>query len=186
MKRFKLSDAQAEAILNLRLRQLAKLEEIKIRGELERLHSPKDAIAHGIGMVHQHFMLADYLTVLENIVLGSEPKKGIRIDFDAARSRILELSEQYGMALNPDANVEDLTIGERQRVEIMKVLYRGATILILDEPTAVLVPQEVDELFSSLRELQAEVFRLVDCRVGTMERVLRSSRKLSAEAVVAV
>lgn len=130
--------------------------DIKIRGESVNLHSPKDAIGHGIGMVHQHFMLADYLTVLENIVLGSEPKRGIRLDFAAARDRILELSEQYGMALNPDATVEDLTIGERQRVEIMKVLYRGATILILDEPTAVLVPQEVDELFASLKELQAE------------------------------
>lgn len=130
--------------------------DIKIRGEDVNLHTPKDAIAHGIGMVHQHFMLADYLTVLENIVLGSEPRKGVQIDFAAARSRINELAEQYGLALNPDANVEDLTIGERQRVEIMKVLYRGATILILDEPTAVLVPQEVDELFTSLRELQAE------------------------------
>ncbi|MGI9666259.1 MAG: ABC transporter ATP-binding protein [Acidimicrobiia bacterium] len=129
---------------------------IAIRGEEVNLHSPKDAISHGIGMVHQHFMLADYLSVLENIILGDEPRSGIRIDFKAAKDRILELSEQYGMALDPDAAVEDLTIGERQRVEIMKVLYRGATILILDEPTAVLVPQEVDELFSSLKELQSE------------------------------
>ena len=129
---------------------------IKVRGEDVHFHSPKDAIAQGIGMVHQHFMLADYLTVLENIVLGDEPKKGLVLNFSYARDRISELSEQYGMPLDPDAMVEFLTIGERQRVEIMKVLYRGATILILDEPTAVLVPQEVDDLFSSLKELQAE------------------------------
>ncbi|MEN8041113.1 MAG: ABC transporter ATP-binding protein [Actinomycetota bacterium] len=130
--------------------------DIRVRGEMTKLHTPKDAIAHGIGMVHQHFMLADNLTILENIILGSEPKKGVQIDSAFARARIKELGEQYGMPLDPDAKVEMLTIGERQRVEIMKVLYRGATILILDEPTAVLVPQEVDELFASLKELQAE------------------------------
>lgn len=130
--------------------------EILIRGERAKLGTPRDAIAHGIGMVHQHFMLADNLTILENIVLGSEPRKGLQLDISAARNRINELSDQYGLPLDPDANVEGLTIGERQRVEIMKVLFRGARILILDEPTAVLVPQEVDELFASLKELQAE------------------------------
>jgi ABC-type uncharacterized transport system ATPase subunit len=118
--------------------------------------SPKDAIASGIGMVHQHFMLAENLTVLENIVLGFEPSNGPLLDFAEARRRIRELSRKYGMSLDPDRLVEDLTVGERQRAEIIKVLYRGARILILDEPTAVLVPQEVDELFRNLRELERE------------------------------
>jgi len=129
---------------------------IKVRGEETVFRSPKDAIAKGIGMVHQHFMLADNLTVLENIVLGNEPTKGPALDLEFAKNKIESLGEQYGMPLDPDALVELLTIGERQRVEIMKVLYRGATILILDEPTAVLVPQEVDDLFDSLKELQSE------------------------------
>lgn len=129
---------------------------IRVAGEDVSFRSPKDAIEQGIGMVHQHFMLADQLTVLENIVLGSEPKKGVRLDFESARTRLAELGDQYGMRLDPDALVETLAVGDRQRVEILKVLYRGATILILDEPTAVLVPQEVDQLFASLRDLQAE------------------------------
>jgi len=129
---------------------------IKVRGVEDVFHSPKDAIAQGIGMVHQHFMLADNLTVLENIILGDEPTKGLALNYSFAKDKINTLAEQYGMPLDPDAMVEFLTIGQRQRVEIMKVLYRGATILILDEPTAVLVPQEVDDLFDSLKELQAE------------------------------
>ncbi|RLE15208.1 MAG: heme ABC transporter ATP-binding protein, partial [Actinobacteria bacterium] len=135
--------------------------QIRVRGEDVRFRSPKDAIGHGIGMVHQHFMLADNLTVLENIILGSEPKKGMALDLAAARDKISDLSKKYGLLLDPGVLVEELTIGQRQRVEIMKVLYRGATILILDEPTAVLVPQEVDELFDSLRELQAEGVTIV-------------------------
>jgi len=130
--------------------------DIKVLGEQVRFRTPKDAIGHGIGMVHQHFMLADQLTVLENIILGSEPRKGLQINFDQARDRLGELASRYGMELDLDAMVETLAVGERQRVEILKVLYRGATILILDEPTAVLVPQEVDQLFASLRELQSE------------------------------
>ena len=106
-------------------------------------------------MVHQHFMLADNFTVLENVVLGSEPTKGGVLDFGAARARINEISDAYGLDVEPDELVEDLGVGDRQRVEILKVLYRGARILILDEPTAVLVPQEVDELFGNLRELRA-------------------------------
>ncbi len=129
---------------------------IRVRDADISFRSPKDAIDEGIGMVHQHFMLADNLTVLENIILGSEPTKGLALDLASAKSKIAELGAQYGMPLNPDEKVEYLTIGERQRVEIMKVLYRGATILILDEPTAVLVPQEVDDLFDSLKDLQAE------------------------------
>ena len=126
---------------------------ISVNGREVRFRSPKDAIASGIGMVHQHFMLATNLTVLENVVLGSEPTHGGVLDFDAARQRIRDLSKTYGVPLDPDRIVEDLAVGERQRVEILKVLYRGARILILDEPTAVLVPQEVEELFRNLRDL---------------------------------
>ncbi|TQM76946.1 nucleoside ABC transporter ATP-binding protein [Thermopolyspora flexuosa] len=127
--------------------------EIRVNGEKVTFHSPADAIAAGIGMVHQHFMLADNLTVLENVILGSEPRRMFGIDFAAARRRIKEISETYGLGVDPDALVEDIGVGERQRVEILKVLYRGARILILDEPTAVLVPQEVEELFRNLRSL---------------------------------
>jgi simple sugar transport system ATP-binding protein len=118
--------------------------------------SPADAIAAGIGMVHQHFMLADNFTVLENVVLGSEPTKGGRLDRATARRRISEISDRYGLGLRPDDLLEDLGVGDRQRVEIAKVLYRNARTLILDEPTAVLVPQEVDELFGNLAELKRE------------------------------
>jgi general nucleoside transport system ATP-binding protein len=127
---------------------------ISVDGRPVHFRSPKDAIAAGIGMVHQHFMLAANLTVLENVVLGSEPVHAKALDFGAARTRIRELSETYGVPLDPDRLLEDLAVGERQRVEIVKVLYRGARILILDEPTAVLVPQEVEELFRNLRELK--------------------------------
>jgi general nucleoside transport system ATP-binding protein len=113
--------------------------------------SPTDAIAAGIGMVFQHFMLADNLTVLENVVLGAEKLHGIG---DKARKAIHEISRSYGFELDPDQLVEELGVGQRQRVEILKVLYRGAQIIILDEPTAVLVPQEVDALFANLRELR--------------------------------
>jgi simple sugar transport system ATP-binding protein len=129
---------------------------ILIDGSEVHFRSPKDAIAAGIGMVHQHFMLADNLTVLENVVLGSEPKRAGMLDIAAARARILELGRDYGMDVDPDEMVETLAVGERQRVEILKVLYRGARILILDEPTAVLVPQEVEELFESLADLKAK------------------------------
>ncbi len=129
---------------------------VQVRGQEVHFKSPKDAIDKGIGMVHQHFMLADNLTVLENIVLGSEPTKGPKLDYAAGRDKINEIGSTYGMDIEPDALVETLTVGARQRTEIVKVLYRGAKILILDEPTAVLVPQEVDELFNSLREFKAE------------------------------
>ncbi|GGV32152.1 sugar ABC transporter ATP-binding protein [Actinomadura cremea] len=129
---------------------------IEIDGEQVSLRGPGDAIARGIGMVHQHFKLADNLTVLENVVLGAEPKRFGRIDFAAARAKITQMSKTYGLRVDPDVLVERLGVGERQRVEILKVLYRGARVLILDEPTAVLVPQEVDELFANLRELRAE------------------------------
>ena len=126
---------------------------IAVDGEQVSFGNPGDAIARGIGMVHQHFMLADNFTVLENVVLGGEKLYGIG---SAARKKIQEISDAYGLGVRPDALVENLGVADRQRVEILKVLYRGARILILDEPTAVLVPQEVDALFANLRELKAE------------------------------
>jgi simple sugar transport system ATP-binding protein len=129
---------------------------IRVEGKDVTFRSPTDAINAGIGMVHQHFMLADNFTVLENVVLGSEPTKAGRLDRAEARRRITKISDDYGLGVQPDRVVEELGVGDRQRVEILKVLYRGARILILDEPTAVLVPQEVDELFGNLAELRAE------------------------------
>ncbi|NUS86185.1 MAG: ABC transporter ATP-binding protein [Streptomyces sp.] len=126
---------------------------IAVDGEEVSFHSPADAIARGLGMVHQHFMLADNLTVLENVVLGAEKLYGIGAK---ARAKIKEISDAYTLGVRPDVLVEDLGVADRQRVEILKVLYRGARTLILDEPTAVLVPQEVDALFDNLRELKAE------------------------------
>jgi len=129
---------------------------ISIDGSAAAMHSPLDAIERGVGMVHQHFMLADNFTVLENVILGSEPTKGAGLDFATARRRINEISDSYGLDVDPDALVERLGVADRQRVEILKVLFRGARTLILDEPTSVLVPQEVDELFDNLRELKSE------------------------------
>ncbi|MEU6220428.1 ABC transporter ATP-binding protein [Streptomyces sp. NPDC047022] len=126
---------------------------ITLDGEQVVLNNPGDAIARGIGMVHQHFMLADNLTVLENVVLGAEKLYGIG---GKARTKIKEISDAYGLNVRPDVLVEQLGVADRQRVEILKVLYRGARTLILDEPTAVLVPQEVDALFDNLRDLKAE------------------------------
>ena len=134
---------------------------IEIDGARVEFASPADAIKAGIGMVHQHFMLADNLTVWENIVLGSEPMDGIRLDARSARRDIAATAARYGFDIDPDTLVEALGVGARQRVEILKVLYRGARILILDEPTAVLVPQEVDELFGNLRELKAEGLTII-------------------------
>ncbi|MGJ9413505.1 ABC transporter ATP-binding protein [Aeromicrobium sp. CF4.19] len=126
---------------------------IEIDGRTVELDSPVDAIDAGIGMVFQHFMLADNLTVLENIVLGAEKVHGIG---ERARREVLDISERFGFDLRPDELVEQLGVADRQRVEITKVLYRGARLIILDEPTAVLVPQEVERLFGNLRELVAE------------------------------
>ena len=127
---------------------------IKVFGTEVNFKSPEDAIELGLGMVHQHFKLADNLSVLENIILGSEPgRAGFLIDYKAAREKVIEITEKYGIDVDPDERLGNLGVGGRQRVEIAKVLYRGAKILILDEPTAVLVPQEVEELFSNLRDL---------------------------------
>ncbi|MBC7265206.1 MAG: ABC transporter ATP-binding protein [Chloroflexi bacterium] len=118
-----------------------------------KIHSPNDAIAQGIGMVHQHFMLVPPLTVTENVMLGIESTRGPFLDKQAAARRIREISQQYGLEVDPDAYIRDLPVGVQQRVEIIKLLYREADILILDEPTAVLTPQEVERLFSTVLNL---------------------------------
>ena len=131
--------------------------EIIVRGQPVDIHSPSDAIAMGIGMVHQHFMLVPVLTVTENVMLGVESlKNGIFLDRAAAAQRIRAISQQYGLEVDPDAYIKDLPVGVQQRVEIIKLLYRYADILILDEPTAVLTPQEAEELFKVMRSLAAQ------------------------------
>jgi general nucleoside transport system ATP-binding protein len=127
-----------------------------LRGERVQIHSPREAIGMRIGMVHQHFMLIPVMTVAENVVLASEPRKGALLDRDAAEARVRELSERFGLTVDPRALVEDIGVGQQQRVEILRVLHRGAEILILDEPTAVLTAQEIAELFKVLRALTAE------------------------------
>ena len=129
--------------------------EIIIKGEAVSMKSPKEAIERGIGMVHQHFQLVPVMTVAENVVLGTEPLKGRFVDLPTANQRVRELSERYGLAVDPTAVVEDLPVGAQQRVEIIKALYRSAEVLILDEPSAVLTPQETDELLDIMRGLAA-------------------------------
>jgi ABC-type uncharacterized transport system ATPase subunit len=131
--------------------------DIFVHGKPIEIDSPKAAIGHGIGMVHQHFMLIPVMTVAENIVLATEPRTGgILLDYDAARRRVEELSQRFGLIVDPDAKVGSITVGQQQRVEILKALYRGAEILILDEPTAVLTPQEAQELFEIIRSLKGQ------------------------------
>jgi ABC-type uncharacterized transport system ATPase subunit len=127
--------------------------EVLVNGDEARLDSPNAAIEYGIGMVHQHFMLVPSLTVVENVVLGLPSSRGLLLDLNVAAERLNGLADKYGLRLDPWASVWQLSVGEQQRVEILKVLYRGADLLILDEPTAVLTPQEVDELFPTLREM---------------------------------
>ncbi len=127
--------------------------QVVIKDETVDLHGPDDAISRGIGMVHQHFQLVPPMRVVENIVLGDEPTKRGLVDLDEARDRVVELSERYGLEIDPDALVEDLPVGMQQRVEILKALYRNADVLIMDEPTGVLTPQEADHLLGVLREL---------------------------------
>ena len=129
--------------------------EIFYQGEKVRFHSPKDAIDHGIGMVHQHFSLVGKMTVLDNIILGLE-SSGRVLDRKAAAVRVRELAKKYGLAVNPQDRVQDLSVGEQQRVEILKVLYRNARLLILDEPTGVLTPQETGNFFEVLKKLKEE------------------------------
>ncbi|MFN2219373.1 MAG: ABC transporter ATP-binding protein, partial [Anaerolineae bacterium] len=127
--------------------------EIRINGKPVSIASPTDAIELGIGMIHQHFMLVESLTVAENVALGLPSSRGPLTDLDRVSKRILELADIYGLRVDPDACVWQLAVGQKQRVEILKALYRGAALLILDEPTAVLTPQEVDEFFATLRQM---------------------------------
>jgi len=136
--------------------------EILINGEPVRIHSPKEAIERGIGMVHQHFMLIPVMTVAENIVLAAEPRwAGVLLDYASARKRVEDIASAFNFAIDPQALVENITVGQQQRVEILKALYRRADILILDEPTAVLTPQEAQELFGILRGLTREGMSIV-------------------------
>ncbi|MCX7845332.1 MAG: ABC transporter ATP-binding protein, partial [Dictyoglomaceae bacterium] len=129
---------------------------IFIRGKEVHITEPKIAISLGIGMVHQHFMLIPPFTVVENIILGAEPKRNISLDYNNAVLKVKKLAENVGFDIDPNVKVENLSVGQAQRVEILKLLYRGADILILDEPTSVLAPQEVDELFNILRKLNEQ------------------------------
>ncbi|WP_379145576.1 ABC transporter ATP-binding protein [Paenibacillus sp. sgz500992] len=135
--------------------------EIYIRGEKVKLQSPQDAIDRGIGMVHQHFMLVPSFTVAENMVLGMEPRKGVSFNYNEAVRLTEETARKYNLAVNAKAKVEDLTVGMKQKVEILKALVRGAKILILDEPTAVLTPQETEELFHELQQLREQGHTIV-------------------------
>jgi ABC-type uncharacterized transport system ATPase subunit len=130
--------------------------EIFVRGQPVTIDSPNKAFDLGIGMVHQHFKLVQPFTVTENIILGLEPSKGLNIDYKTAHARVARLSEQYGLKVDPKARIESISVGMQQRVEILKTLYRGADILIFDEPTAVLTPQEIRELAGIVRGLAAE------------------------------
>lgn len=130
--------------------------EIYVKGRKINMKSPSDAIANGIGMVHQHFMLVQNFTVAENIVLGKEPRKSINLDMNKAVEDTKKIADAYGFKIDPNAVIEDITVGQQQKVEILKALYRGAEILILDEPTAVLTPQEIEELGVILKNLVKE------------------------------
>ncbi len=164
--------------------------EIRVQGRPVTMHSPRDAIEHGIGMVHQHFMLIPVMTVAENIVLASEPTHaGVLLDYDAAVERVRELSNRFGLAVDPKARIENITVGQQQRVEILKALYRGADILILDEPSAVLTPQETEELFEIIRGLREQgksvIFISHKLRevlaIADRITVLRRGKKISTE-----
>jgi simple sugar transport system ATP-binding protein len=164
--------------------------EIRVRGTPVTIHAPGDAIRHGIGMVHQHFMLIPVMTVAENIVLASEPTHArVLLDYDAAAERVRELSNRFGLAVDAKARIQNITVGQQQRVEILKALYRGADILILDEPTAVLTPQESGELFEIVRGLREQgksvIFISHKLRevleIADRITVLRRGKKISTE-----
>ncbi len=135
--------------------------EILFDGRPVEFHSPADAIREGVGMIHQHFMLVESMTVKENVALGLPSSRGFLTDLDRVSARITELSRSYGLEVDPNVKVRQLSVGQQQRVEIIKALYRGASLLILDEPTAVLTPQEVDELFVTLKQLAAQGHALI-------------------------
>ncbi|MFC3834497.1 MULTISPECIES: ABC transporter ATP-binding protein [Deinococcus] len=153
--------------------------EIVVDGEVVNLHDPSDAIKRGIGMVFQHFMLVETLTVTENVILGMEPTAGTSINYGAARKRVGELIKQFNFDLNPDAIVGELPVGLQQKVEILKTLYRGARILILDEPTAVLTPSETDELFDFLVNQYAKSGNAVVFISHKLHEVLQISDTIS-------
>jgi len=129
---------------------------IWVNGQEVIMDTPNRAIELGIGMVHQHFKLVQPFTVTENIILGMEPKSGLRTDLKSASAKIRQLSEQYGLNVDPAAKIEHISVGMQQRVEILKTLYRGADIVILDEPTAVLTPQEITDLLAIMKRLASE------------------------------
>ena len=135
--------------------------EILLNGKPITINSPIDSINYGIGMIHQHFMLVDNMTVAENVALGLKSSKEPRLDLDVVSARIDELTDKYGLQVDPDALISKLAVGQRQRVEIIKALYRGAALLILDEPTAVLTPQEVDDLFLIFRQMAVDGHALI-------------------------
>src|SRR5438128_8070239 len=130
--------------------------EILINGQARAIRTPHDAIALGIGMVHQHFMLVEPMTVAENMVLGAEPGSAASLDLKKAADEIRKVSDEFRLAVNPYATIESLSVGQQQRVELLKALYRHAQLLILDEPTAVLTPQEVEEFFAILRRMREQ------------------------------
>ncbi|MEA5050076.1 MAG: ABC transporter ATP-binding protein [Oscillospiraceae bacterium] len=130
--------------------------EIVLRGKPTKIRNPREATNLGIGMVHQHFQLVEDFTVLQNIILGEETVKGLFLDMATCRKKVMELSEKYGLSIDPDAKIADITVAMQQRVEILKMLYRQAEILIFDEPTAVLTPQEIEELMNIMRGLARE------------------------------
>lgn len=134
---------------------------ITINGRIQHFNSPQDAISAGIGMIHQHFMLVPSLTVVENIALGLKSSRGPLLDLDRVEKRLVDLSKKYGLKVDPRAYVWQLAVGEQQRVEILKALYRGAALLVLDEPTAVLTPQEVDDLFETFHQMAQDGHALI-------------------------
>jgi general nucleoside transport system ATP-binding protein len=152
--------------------------EVLVRGVRAGIGSPADAIRLGIGMVHQHFQLADNLSVVENVIIGAEPVRGAVLDIATAARELTAIADQYRLPLDPMARVDTLTVGQRQRVEILKVLYRGARILILDEPTSVLAPREVDELIGNLRRLAAEGLTVIFIS-HKLDEVLRVSDRIT-------
>ncbi|MBI3764467.1 MAG: ABC transporter ATP-binding protein [Chloroflexi bacterium] len=161
--------------------------QVRLRGNPAQIHSPRDAIEHGIGMVHQHFMLIKPFTVAENMVFGLKSPREPWLDLDGVAERVAELSNRYGLAVNPRARIQDLSVGAQQRVEIIKALYRGADILVLDEPTSVLTPQEAEELFKILRELAGQSHTVIfithklDEVIAVADRitVLRDGRRIA-------
>jgi ABC-type uncharacterized transport system ATPase subunit len=165
---------------------------IRINGQAVKIGSPLDAIRMGIGMIHQHFMLVESLTVAENVALGLPSSRGPLTDLDRVSRRILELAEVYGLQVDPSAYVWQLAVGQQQRVEIIKALYRGAALLILDEPTAVLTPQEVDELFVTLKQMAGDGHALIFIShklhevmdISTRVTVLRDGRNVGTRSTV--